>query len=275
MHDQAPQALKKASFPERLQKWIVRRYQGRADQKHHLDYRTLCEGLRVQFYWRLAGLTDSVGDYYLTRQKNELDWIHSSVRSWAILVETSKPTDTKIPCLRDRLAAVRKHWVLHQLNYYIKSAYTNRLSSIAFRELGAGLLFASILSSFFLALWGLRELHQWKLFIALVSFFGSVVLIHATAKDRETSEEAREDADELARIDRYSDDHKEIKRASGLGKALSAFWLWPLYDACHGGADRPKPDSLALYAFRYGMAIGLGATILLVRLPGCFALAQT
>lgn len=36
-------------------------------QNKFQDYRALAEGLRVQFFWRLGGLTDSVGDHYLLK----------------------------------------------------------------------------------------------------------------------------------------------------------------------------------------------------------------
>jgi hypothetical protein len=46
------------------------------------DYRALAEGMRVQFYWRLAGLKLSVADHYLRKQRSELDWICSAIRVW-------------------------------------------------------------------------------------------------------------------------------------------------------------------------------------------------
>jgi len=63
--------------------WSERRprLRGHDDQNRFQDYRTLCEGLRVQLYWRLAGTDQLVSDHYLMRQKNELDWIRSAVRA--------------------------------------------------------------------------------------------------------------------------------------------------------------------------------------------------
>jgi hypothetical protein len=53
-------------------------------QNKHQDYRALAEGLRVQFFWRLAGLPDSVADHYLRKQKGELDWIRNAIQVWRI-----------------------------------------------------------------------------------------------------------------------------------------------------------------------------------------------
>src|SRR5207249_3830010 len=47
----------------------------------YLDYRALAEGLRIQFFWQLADLKDSVADYYMRKQKSELDWIRNAVRT--------------------------------------------------------------------------------------------------------------------------------------------------------------------------------------------------
>ncbi len=50
-------------------------------QDRFQDYRALAEGLRVQFYWRLAGIKDSVYDHYLARQEGEVDWIRNAMRA--------------------------------------------------------------------------------------------------------------------------------------------------------------------------------------------------
>lgn len=54
--------------------------------RDHLEYRALCEGLRVQFYLRVAGVRDEgrlhTGDEsFLRRQDPELDWIRNAMRA--------------------------------------------------------------------------------------------------------------------------------------------------------------------------------------------------
>lgn len=54
--------------------------------RDHLEYRALCEGLRVQFYLRIAGVRDEgrlhTGDEsFLRRQDAELDWIRTAMRA--------------------------------------------------------------------------------------------------------------------------------------------------------------------------------------------------
>ncbi|MDP4219891.1 MAG: hypothetical protein Q8896_05590 [Bacteroidota bacterium] len=89
-------------------------------QTKYLDYRSLAEGLRVQFFWQYAGINDSAGDYYLRKQKSELDWIRYALRTIAI------PSDVELlnaeqhtPESRyDRFTLVLKHWVDDQTKYY-------------------------------------------------------------------------------------------------------------------------------------------------------------
>ncbi len=60
--------------------WLKRRDY----QNEHQDCRTIAEGLRVQLYWRLAGLEELASDYYLRKQMNELEWIRNAVRAWGL-----------------------------------------------------------------------------------------------------------------------------------------------------------------------------------------------
>lgn len=60
---------------------VLSRTQAREIQVRHLDYRALAEALRVQFFWRMAGLRESVADHYLRTFRSELDWIRQAVRS--------------------------------------------------------------------------------------------------------------------------------------------------------------------------------------------------
>ena len=46
-----------------------------------LDYRALAEGLRVQFFWSLAGVRRSATDLYLRKQNDQLQWIREALRS--------------------------------------------------------------------------------------------------------------------------------------------------------------------------------------------------
>ncbi|MBS1902167.1 MAG: hypothetical protein JSS75_00495 [Bacteroidetes bacterium] len=92
-------------------------------QTKYLDYRALAEGLRVQFFWRVAGLRQTAGDYYIRKQKSELDWIRFAMRTAAIPLNADSdamdPGDTAK--LRTRLERVLHSWVEDQAKYYPKA----------------------------------------------------------------------------------------------------------------------------------------------------------
>ncbi len=106
-------------------------------QTRYLDYRALAEGLRVQFFWKLAGVQDSVADFYMRKQRSELDWIRNAIRagtiestapvpSWllpsqSLNVESSAAEEKDAD--RERLRLVLKHWVEDQAKYFAKAAH--------------------------------------------------------------------------------------------------------------------------------------------------------
>ena len=81
-------------------------------QYKHLDYRALAEALRVQIFWRLSGLTDSVSEKYLRRHRSPLDWVKSSLRL-AYLDACADGPPTSPP----QINAVIQGWVLGQAKY--------------------------------------------------------------------------------------------------------------------------------------------------------------
>lgn len=103
-------------------------------QNKHQDYRALAEGLRVQFFWAIAGLSDSVADHYLHRQKSELDWIRHAIRAWGTRV---------LPMSGGRLEAVISHWVGDQRGYFERAAHRDSKHLMYLAEIGAGLLLVS------------------------------------------------------------------------------------------------------------------------------------
>jgi hypothetical protein len=132
-------------------------WQGRRDvQGRYLDYRALAEGLRVQFYWRLAGLPDGASSSYLRKQLDELRWIREALRAAAALpnAQTAHP----------ELAV--EYWVGGQAVYYAERARSQRkrLHLLERRSrffLGAGLLAAAILVVFWSRLETLPLWHRW------------------------------------------------------------------------------------------------------------------
>jgi hypothetical protein len=91
---------------------VYRRAKRNDYQNKFQDYRGLAEALRVQFFWRLAGLNDCVADHYLGRHRWELEWIRNACRS--SLVAASCPLG---PVCDDTRKLVQEYWVEPQQAY--------------------------------------------------------------------------------------------------------------------------------------------------------------
>ena len=77
--------------------WVGRRRQW---QRKYLDYRGLSEGLRVQLYWRLAGVRipadGSLGyDSFLQKQDVELSWIRHAMRGTSLVQDSGAASDSR------------------------------------------------------------------------------------------------------------------------------------------------------------------------------------
>jgi hypothetical protein len=132
-------------------------WQGRRDvQGRYLDYRALAEGMRVQFYWRLAGLHDSASSSYLRKQLDELRWIREALRAAAAL----PPPGTAHPEL------ALKYWIGGQASYYADRAHSQRKRMHLYERgsqlfMGAGLLATALLVVFWSRLETLPWWHRW------------------------------------------------------------------------------------------------------------------
>ncbi|WP_339683096.1 hypothetical protein [Gimesia maris] len=100
-------------------------------KKYHdkfIDYRSLAEALRVQFFWRLAGLPLTVSDHYLRTVRSELDWIRQAVRSSQLLTQAHSSLEQEYVQQNQKqiFNLIQKRWVEDQLNYYERTAQKNK-----------------------------------------------------------------------------------------------------------------------------------------------------
>ncbi len=97
---------------------LIYRRARRADyQNRYQDYRGLAEGLRVQFFWRLAGVEECVADHYLGRHRYELQWIRNACRSSLVAANCplGRGEDETAQIVFDR-------WIDSQGNYFERAA---------------------------------------------------------------------------------------------------------------------------------------------------------
>ncbi len=90
------------------------RHQWSGFYSHHHAYRSIAEGLRVQIFWRVAEIEDSVAVYYLSHQIGELDWLRVILRTMML------PLKQELPKNGGGLAEVHGGWVKDQENYFVK-----------------------------------------------------------------------------------------------------------------------------------------------------------
>lgn len=114
--------------------YLVARH--RQSQNKFQDYRAVAEGLRVQFYWRLAGLERSAADYYLRKQRDELAWIREAIRAAGIRAAPARDGD---------VSALASGWIESQREYYTRSTRRERDRLSGYRYVAGGVILASLL----------------------------------------------------------------------------------------------------------------------------------
>ncbi len=81
-------------------------------KKKYEDYRAISEGLRVQIYWNIASINDSISSFYLSHQKGLVGWIRSAIRGMNIFY---------YPKLKANFQAeeiITEFWVSKQIKYF-------------------------------------------------------------------------------------------------------------------------------------------------------------
>ncbi len=136
----------------------------------YLDYRALAEGLRVQFYWRLAGMTDNASSSYLRKQLDELRWIREALRaSGAAPPPSAARPDLVLNC-----------WVRGQAAYYATRARLHERRSLGLDRWSHLFLVMGLLAAFSLVIfWQLLErvsaLHHWTVLLMGIAPVGAAL----------------------------------------------------------------------------------------------------
>jgi hypothetical protein len=147
--------------------WLTYRYTRKREvETKYFDYRALAEALRVQFFWSLAGIRESVADHYLRDHRTELDWIRYALRSVAVFQHSE---DEQKADEMHRLELVLNHWVEKQSNWYTAKARRQQrilrlLNHITGRSLLTVWLVSTLVPLSFLIPWrGLVGWQTWAL----------------------------------------------------------------------------------------------------------------
>jgi len=118
-----------------------------------LDYRALAEGLRVQFFWWLAGIREDVASHYLRKQRGELDWIRVAAANANLVASMAEgkesrpqpPADgTAAEAVTHSLRNVLQDWVERQHDYYVRAALRDQRLSDRIDKIAGAFLAAAI-----------------------------------------------------------------------------------------------------------------------------------
>lgn len=149
----------------------------------HEDYRAMAEGLRVKFFWKVAGITDSVAEHYLGKQRSELDWIRNGFRGWNVAEgrEESEKSRFQTPSdLRNRLGIVRKYWIDDQQEYFRGAADRNENYHEAIEWTGLASIVGVAILGIVLLVFGVRhhDTHLDGVAIGLEALLALAAILH-------------------------------------------------------------------------------------------------
>ncbi len=110
-------------------------------KNHSLDSRALAEALRIQMFWRRAGVCEEVGEHYLHIQREDLRWILFVLKG--IHGQESPVSENISP--EQAFSA----WIMDQSSYYnrsadIQSRRHTRINAMANTALALGLLYVPL-----------------------------------------------------------------------------------------------------------------------------------
>ena len=129
--------------------YLIAAWYQMAEQQH--DCRALAEGLRVQFFWNMAGLGESVSANYMHRQRSELDWIRGAIRGASIPYERWRDLfDGLSPIEKcQALKTVHDCWIIDQYNYFRNRCKEHHWRLHAYHKLGKLLAVAGLICAVF------------------------------------------------------------------------------------------------------------------------------
>jgi hypothetical protein len=123
--------------------YLHRQAERGAWHRRYLDYRALAEGLRVQVYWSMAGLSSPGGgrfahDVFLQKQDVELSWIRHVMRNAAITADAD-PAGVR-PRSPDGVEFAIREWIGRpdsgQIGYYANRALQRSRRNVLTERVG-------------------------------------------------------------------------------------------------------------------------------------------
>lgn len=149
-------------------------------QRKYLDYRTLAEGLRVQFYWAAAGVTNEnkwkfAHDSYLQSQNPEFGWIRNVMRVAGTRCDANPNRDAA------GVSFTVREWVgsmdRGQLGYFKRKAHDRIQRQELTEKIGRFSLIISVLTVFVFLVFGSQMVESIQIFFKIL--MGATLLLYA------------------------------------------------------------------------------------------------
>lgn len=217
--------------------------QRREWHRKYIDYRALAEGLRVQSFWRRAGIVDSsrpsfAHDNFLQKQDVELGWIRNVMRGASVdgmLVPLSPAHDGLAPVVREWIGAPG---AAGQLDYYLQTAARREVQHRRTQLLAAICLWTGIGLSLLLALFArLLDGQLQNLMVAAMGLLSLTAAVHEAYAYKKADKELIKQYRFMARIFgaaqrrlsvcRSDDERRQVLRTLGEA-ALAEHAEWTL-----------------------------------------------
>lgn len=117
-------------------------------QSHNqfLDYRVLAEALRIQVFFRLAGVETMISEKYLSKFKAEVAWIRDALRCM----------DSGLPALAVDQELVKRCWIDEQNKYYLSRGRKEKTVYVTMENSAKVFLFSGLCLATFLLVATLR-----------------------------------------------------------------------------------------------------------------------
>ncbi len=100
--------------------------------------------MRVQFFWRVAGLPDAAEDHYLRKQRSELEWIRYALRTWNAFGTDGADAAGEPAAAGAGVGFVARRWVRGQHQWFRKSARCERGRHLGWRGTGDALFILNL-----------------------------------------------------------------------------------------------------------------------------------
>jgi hypothetical protein len=144
------------------------------NHERHLYNRTLAEGLRIQFYWKLAGINKNVSDYFLRIHRKDFTWVkHLLSAMYGITYNNRNITQETIKDLKE-------NWISNQGSFFSSSIKTMTKRLAFYRMISNAsfmVAFALLVSIFFFRDFSGKDKFHSYLLVVIGTLLGLFALI--------------------------------------------------------------------------------------------------